>query len=471
MRSLFTGVSGLKTHQQKMDVIAHNISNVNTVAYKSSRTTFSEFFSQTIGTAAGANDSTGRGGTNPMQVGLGVSLGSIDVDMTSGAAQRTNRPLDLMVSGDGFFVVADESGQYFTRDGNFSLDAQGNLVNSSGLRVMGWDVKASVDASGIPTGQYEAVEDRVAGISISGEKTYANPAATENVKLTGNLNGTETPESITSIEFYDSVGNRWTQDAKLVWDATKQEWNTQLKNVVYLNGDRNNPYYMKNSGAYPDISGEIDGLMSAQTTVKEAWVDVANPIKFTNQGLIDTTTVPQLNYTVTGTNINQNAYFGDGSVDATKNYISGPIVIDFSDLTMFGNEQATASAERVDGRSSGTLTGMSVAADGSIVGQYSNGETRMIAKIPLAFFANPAGLEKAGNNLFQTTLNSGSFDGVGEDATSGGGKLIGGALEMSNVDLSSEFTEMITTQRGFQANSRTITTSDEMIQELVNLKR
>lgn len=469
MRSLFTGVSGLKTHQQKMDVIAQNIANVNTVGYKSSRTTFSEFFSQNIRTASGENDLTGRGGTNPMQVGLGVSLASIDVDMTSGAAQRTNRPLDLMVSGDGFFIVGDSSGQYFTRDGNFILDNAGNLVNSSGLTVMGWDVREVVDSNGNATGEYEAVQDRVQPIVIDGDKNYAPPAATDLIKITGNLNGTENPEHVTSFTFYDSVGNSWRQDVRFTWNATDQEWTTEMKNVVYLNGDNDNPYYIENGGTGTDITGEIGGLLS-ESGETEAWVSVDTTIKFTNQGLIDTANGSQFNYTVTGTDMNQDAYFGVGTSTGGV-YTSGPFVVDFSDLTMFGNEKATGSAETITGREPGTLTGMSVAADGSIVGQYSNGETRMIAKIPVAFFSNPAGLEKAGNNLFQATLNSGAFDGVGADVTAGGGSLIGGALEMSNVDLSSEFTEMITTQRGFQANSRTITTSDEMIQELVNLKR
>lgn len=474
MRSMFTGVSGLKVHQQKMDVIANNIANVNTVAYKSSRVTFNEYLSQNMQSASGENKITGKGGTNPNQVGLGVTLGSIDVDMTSGASQRTNRPLDLMINGDGFFIVGDSTGQYFTRDGNFSLDEQGNLVTSAGLKVQGWDVKESINADGKATGEYEAVQDVVKPIQISGDKTFNSPSATDLINMTGNLNATENPEHITSLSFYDSVGNRWTQDAKLTWNEDDQQWNVSLKNVAYLNGDRTEPYLMKVSGSDGTLTGEIDGLLAEATGTEEAWVDDLGAIKFDNQGLVvndpDDPEDTHFEYTITGTNIKQNAYFGDGSVSGDE-YISGPMDIDFSDLTMFGNETANATAERITGNEPGTLTGMSVTSDGSIVGSYSNGTTKMIAKIPVALFANSQGLEKAGGNLFTATLNSGEFDGIGSEIGVGGGSILGGSLEMSNVDLSSEFTEMITTQRGFQANSRTITTSDEIIQELVNLKR
>ncbi len=486
MRSMFTGVSGLKTHQQKMDVIANNIANVNTVAYKSSRTTFNEFFSQTVSSASGANEQSGRGGTNPMQVGLGVSLGSIDIDMTTGAAQRTNRPMDLMISGEGFFMVGDNSGTFFTRDGNFSIDPQGNIVNSAGLRVLGWDVTESLDENGNPTGQFEPVQDIARPIQISGDKTYSPPSATDTIKYTGNLNSTDTPEHISSISFYDSVGNNWSQDVKMTWSEADQQWNVSLKNVAYLNGDRENPYKVENITANgtegPDIendmpvmegnwSSEINGLVKEDAAFEESWVTV-DPLKFTNQGLSDgNNAIGLTNYTVTGTAIKQNAFFGDGRMDADGVYQSGEMVIDFTDLTMFGNEVANGSAETITGNEPGTLVGMSVTGDGSIVGQYGNGLTKVIGKIPVAVFANPAGLEKMGGNLFRTTLNSGGFDGIGDDIATGGGSMLGGALEMSNVDLSSEFTEMITTQRGFQANSRTITTSDEIIQELVNLKR
>ncbi len=488
MRSMFTGVSGLKTHQQKMDVIAHNIANVNTVAYKSSRATFSEFFSQTVSSASGANEQSGRGGTNPMQVGLGVSLGSIDVDMTTGAAQRTNRPLDLMISGEGFFIVGDNSGTFFTRDGNLSLDPEGNITTSSGLRVLGWDVKETLDSNGNPTGLYEPVQDIARPIQISGDKTYSPPVSTDTIQYNGNLNSTDKPEHISSISFFDSVGNSWSQDVKMTWDEPNQQWAVALKNVAYLNGDRKNPYYVENisqdgnlgpDADYPIMEGEwsseINGLFEVQQaadpTLEEQWVPV-DFLKFTNEGISDgINAIGLTNYTVTGTAIKQDAYFGDGKLTADGTYESGPMVIDFSNLTMFGNEVANGSAETITGNEPGTLIGMSVTNDGSIVGQYGNGSTKVIGKIPVAIFDNPAGLEKVGGNLFRTTLNSGGFDGIGKDISVGGGTVLGGALEMSNVDLSSEFTEMITTQRGFQANSRTITTSDEIIQELVNLKR
>ncbi len=468
MRSMFSGISGLKVHQTKMDVIANNIANVNTIGYKSQRATFNEYMSQNLSGASRPSPNAGRGGTNPKQVGLGVTLGSIDVNMNAGAAQRTDRPLDLMLNGDGFFIVGDSSGQYFTRDGNFSIDAQGNVVNSSGMQVMGWDVREETDpVTGKPTGKYIPNQDKVQPLSINGDKTYSPPSATENIKFAGNLNSDENPEHNSTITFFDSVGNRWTQDTKMVWDETNQQWDVQMSNVAYLNGDPSQGYEVDLSGsADPDWSASIVGPVSDNPAFVETFNTVSSDLKFDSQGIFDASSfggsMPTYSVTAPAGSIKQNADFG--------NETDGKMTFDFNNLTMFGNEAANASSDS-DGNYPGQLNNISVTPDGGIYGSYSNGETRLIAALPIATFANPAGLEKVGGNMFAATANSGEFDGIGVGAASIGSAMFGGALEMSNVDLSSEFTEMITTQRGFQAASRIITTSDELLQELVNLKR
>lgn len=442
MRSLFTGVSGLKVHQTKMDVIGNNIANVNTVAYKSSRATFNEFFSQTLSGATQGSATSGKGGTNPMQIGLGVSLGSIDNNMNPGIAQRTDRPFDLMVEGEGFFVISDASGTYFTRDGNFTMDDTGKIVNSSGMSVMGWGTKIDPD-----TKQYVIDRGIAQPLVIDGEKNYATPSTTTKVNFEGNLNSTKLPLKTTTMDVFDSVGNVYTLDVEMKWNGTA--WDVKIgddgkgNTVGYPNSDRSNPATLSIDPNTATLTFDENGLLVSA----------------------DASGATSITMKITGTvadGLVQEAVFGDDAESVT---------VDFSSLTMFGNEDADATSRRADGNYPGSLSNLSIGADGSIVGQYTNGETRVLGMIPVAIFKNPAGLEKMGGNMFAATMNSGDFDGVGMEVGASGGSILGGVLEMSNVDLSSEFTEMITTQRGFQANSRTITTSDEMLQELINLKR
>ncbi len=464
MRSMYTGISGLKAHQAKMDVIGNNIANVNTVGYKSSRVTFNEFFSQNLSSASGGSETTGRGGTNPMQVGMGVSVGSIDVNMSPGAGQRTDRAMDLMINGDGFFVVGDSNGTYFTRAGAFGLDATGTLVNTAGMKVMGWDVIPDPDNPG----EYITVKDKVSPIQISGEKTYMPPETTKNIELTGNLNPLENPEQNTTMSIYDSLGNRYTMDVKLIYDdtTTPAGWTYNIGNVAYPNGDTENPITLDTS-ALPTLTFTDDPVPDPVE-----FNPMPGQIIFTTDGRVDTAATEAsgfVNYfdVDPGTGLPVDATFGDAATGAGN---VGQVKIDVSDLTSF-EEPPSVTATALDGNKAGSLTNMSIGQDGKIYGQYSNGKTKPIAMIPIAIFPNPAGLEKVGGNLFIATANSGAFDGIGYEVGQGGGNMMGGTLEMSNVDLATEFTDMITTQRGFQANSRTITTSDEILQELVNLKR
>lgn len=439
MRSMYSGVSGLRIHQTKMDVIGNNIANVNTVGFKASRVTFNEVFSQTLQGASGASEN--KGGTNPMQIGLGASVSSIDVDMTEGAAQRTDNPLDLKIEGDGFFVVSDATGNKFTKAGAFKIDEAGNLVNSAGLNVMGWYPDAT---SG------EITKTKVQPLQIlNADNMYVEPSKTKSITLSGNINKDDPQLSSTSstggspvnVPIYDSLGYKY---------------NAQFL-VQSIMGTPNSFKFVLPEDSITDANGNaIDN--------DELSVDIPfDPLT----GKIDATALSALELA------------GDLQVEGiSTDYsdFSDPLSIDFSGLTMFSGdttvEGVPGDANGLGaGNEAGTISGYEVGSDGKILGKYTNGETKLLGQIVVATFANPAGLQKLGGNLFDTTNNSGDFDGIGEDITSSGGSLNAGVLEMSNVDLSKEFTEMITTQRGFQANSRIITSSDEMLQELVNLKR
>lgn len=433
MRSMYSGVSGLRIHQTKMDVIGNNIANVNTVGFKASRVTFSEVFSQTVQGASGASEN--KGGTNPMQIGLGASVSSIDINMSEGAAQRTDNPLDLKIEGDGFFIVSDATGNKFTRAGAFSVDEAGNLVNSSGYKVMGWPVDETTNT--IQKGTVESMQ--VLGAS----NLYSDPTGTTDVSLTGNINQNDADladEGIPFIvQFYDSLGYQYSASFSITETAVANQYSVNLDQDSIVDSEGN--------------TAAIEG--------------------FTNDAIAQTITFdPATGKIVEAVAPAENAFDMSGLTTPFSTF--NAISVDFDNVTMFSGN---STVEAVSGDSngvgagnvSGSISGYEVGSDGTIVGRYTNGETKMLGKIVVATFQNAAGLQKIGNNLFETTNNSGAFNGIGNDITSGGGSFNAGVLEMSNVDLSSEFTEMITTQRGFQANSRIITSSDEMLQELVNL--
>lgn len=434
MRSMYSGVSGLRIHQTKMDVIGNNIANVNTIGFKSSRTIFSEVFSQTVQGSSGATENVG--GTNPMQIGLGASISSIDVDMTEGAAQRTDNPLDLKIEGDGFFVVSDATGNKFTRAGAFRIDEAGNLVNPDGLKLMGWTPNET-------TGEIEKTKVKDLQI-LNAENAYAAPSMTEHLTFSGNIDKNDSqlaaaPGSPFSVSFYDSLGYKYTAQFYIQETAVASEFQFSLP---------------ANSVTDQDGNTIVNDAVNVTVPFDPATGTVTIPPVFEITGLANSTVVP-------------------GEIFSQ---FQDPIDVDVSGLTLFsGNTTVTGTAGDSNGlgagNEAGTISGFEIGGDGSILGRYTNGETKLLAQIVVATFQNPAGLQKLGGNLFETTNNSGDFDGIGENITSSGGSFNAGVLEMSNVDLSREFTEMITTQRGFQANSRIISSTDEMLQELVNLKR
>lgn len=447
---MFSGVSGLRTHQTRMDVIGNNIANVNTVGFKSSRATFQEIFSQTLRGASAPDANSGRGGTNPMQVGLGIGLASIDTLTTRGSVQRTDYPYDLAIDGDGFFIVkgTEGSGYKFTRAGNFGLDELGNLVAPSGLNVYGW-LEYSFD---VESGEYVFnTEASIAPINfyydeINGNKRICEPKATENMRLTGNLDSSykvlDDPDKMNNPKNDLTATDNYFKLPVSCFDALGNEYYLE---VYFAKANSTNPSEWTFTIAKENSSADFTFGGNDFAT---------GTITFDANGKPSGGTV--FNLTLTP--------------GASKGTTPVEITINLGGITAYSAE-SSGKASFVDGYKAGSLYNFSIGADGIITGFYDNGQQKPLGKIALAMFENPAGLMKVGENLFEMTVNSGDFNTIVSPGLGGSGSLSPGTLEMSNVDLSKEFTEMIITQRGFQANSRIITTSDEMLQELVNLKR
>ena len=567
MRSLYSGVAGLKTHQTRMDVIGNNIANVNTTAYKSSSMTFSELMSQTTQKASGANATTGVGGTNAKQIGLGVKAGAINTAITTqGSAQSTGNPFDIMITGDNFFVVSNGSENFFTRDGSFYVDGAGNLaMTSTGYNVMGWGVDET-------TGNIK--QDTVTALRImsAANMTYP-PEATTKANISGILD--ENDKDVTSangktvnLNFFDARGysytakftfkqsggdktNEYSMELNKILDSTGKEIDISKLKFGNRSQQKMETKVTLNTDAYKwdgkvlktkdgttevanlaDIFNQDGSLITPQDdaaaqkqqkaldAIAKAYgyegstdeflnlyiTSTANKDKqLTIQDLLGnmmagktTDVLPADGSAITmegryfeGTTVVFNKDTGKlesvgGSttnlnVNAAFSALGGnfsDVTIDLSECTNYDNKgTSTIGATSGDldglgtGRRLGDMIGVFIQKDGMIYASYDNGMTKLLGQIATAAFANASGLEKEGDNLYSATLNSGEFDGIGVDITAGGGYMSPGQLEMSNVDLSSEFTEMITTQRGFQANSRIITVSDTLLEELTNLKR
>ncbi len=419
MRSLFSGVSGLRAHQARMDVIGNNISNVNTVGYKSSRATFQEIYSETI-KGAGAPEG-GRGGTNPQQIGLGINLASIDTFHKRGSVERTDYMLDLAIEGNGFFVVSDGTAPKFTRAGNFSRDTEGNIVNGNGLRVLGWmaDDDGTIDTTVSP-GTIQIPKD-----------LQMQPKSTENLKIIGNIDADTPVGGIVPFEteIYDELGRK----NKLIFEMIKTGDDTWA--------------IRENLSTATPVSDAV-AVVQPDGTITSIPLGAAPALTFTDGILTSASTF---------------------TIPEVAGFIPDDITVDISDVQQFAAESGLDPLE-VDGYALGHLEDFSFDPAGVATGVFTNGKQKVLGRIALANFNNPAGLQKVGSNLYIQTPNSGQ-PSVGIAGDHGRGIINPGSLEMSNVDISKEFTDMIITQRGFQANSRIITTSDEMLQELVNLKR
>ena len=421
LRSMFAGVSGLRSMQTMMDVIGNNIANVNTTGYKAGSVVFQDLLSQTIRGAATPTATTG--GTNSAQIGLGVRLAGVSTNFAQGAVQLTGRATDVSIEGDGFFIVNMAGQQMYTRSGSFSFDAAGRLVTSDGAIVQGWpaDNAGTINPN-------SPVENLVMPLG-----QIINPNTTTSVAVNGNLNSTmptTAPDNllVSSITVYDLQG-------------------TPVNVTMTFEHTAANDWTL--TATMPDLTSPGD-------TVEVGTVDLT-----WDPATQDWDPAPDLTLAPT-------AATGDWPASAE-------IAVDFGVpgspeyLTAFAGPSSAAITGQ-DGTPAGTLQSFSIAPDGTVVGVFSNGQSQAVGRIALANFTNPGGLDKAGGSLYRAGANSG-LARVGQAGQNGLGNLNGFSLEMSNVDLAQEFTNLIVAQRGFQANSRVITASDEVLSDLVNLKR
>lgn len=469
LRSLFTGISGLSVHQTMLDVTGNNIANVNTTGFKSASTRFEDTFSQLVksGAAPRVNE---RGGMNPSQVGLGVKLQSITNNFTNGAAQMTGRNLDCMINGDGFFVLRKANGtQVYTRNGSFGLDAQGQVVAADGSFVQGWKANpdGSVNASGQPgnltlpltqTMEARATTKITYGGNIPADQVLqdpAKPATKDNLRTITQM-----------VKVYDDKGNA--HEVLLKFQRAESD-------LTDAGGGSNWKVTAYDAKAYNELTEaeRKNGADADPNAVIELTGDGTDngvlSIKFDKQGQIsedDKDKLKGIQFKIQDFVVKKGS---PNEVTKKDNVATQLTTLDFSQMTGFGGLN-NFQRDQMDGNSAGTLTGFSIEADGTMRGTFSNGDTRAVGKIAMAAFSNPLGLEKAGSSYFVESGNSGQPQ-IGEPGTGPRGAMTGGAIEMSNVDLSQEFTNLILSQRGFQANSRVITTSDEILQELVNMKR
>ena len=434
LRSLFTAVSGLRAHQLMLDVVGNNIANVNTTGYKSSQTVFEDTLSQVIRNSGGPQGL--RGGTNPAQVGLGVIVGGISTNFTQGASQVTGRATDVELQGDGFFVLKQDGQTLYSRAGAFNFDSNGNLVNPDGAMVQGWPAtKGNINTSA-PVGPVRLP----IGQSVP-------PRQTTSITVGGNLSASAVPlppvapatvpaaNSVSSINIYDTQGKSVEATFSYIKGAGVNDWTLKVtvpdtKTVVVP----------------PATAADI-----TVATVALVWDPAAKVF-----------TPPATPAVLSQTALNTAGYSFSSDIGVK---LGTPT----RQLTMF-NSTDTAGTVSQDGAGMGTLQSFSLAPDGQLVGTFSNGVKETLGQIAVATFDNPPGLEKVGGSLYSSTANSGVAS-IGAAGQAGRGTMAAGTLEMSNVDLAQEFTNLIIAQRGFQANSKIITVSDEILTDLVNLKR
>lgn len=553
MRSMYSAVSGLKTHQTRMDVIGNNIANVNTVAFKSSSVTFSDILYQTTSNASGANATTGTGGVNAKQIGLGTTAAATKVSITSaGASETTGNPFDIRLTdknSTNFFIVNNGSENVFTRSGSFYVDGSGNLcMSSTGYTVMGWQVDET-------TGEIR--KDTVSALRIMQEKNLTSaPEATTQATIAGVLDENDADVKsdagkVMNLNFYDNLGYQYTAKFAIKATGTDGKYTVELTSILDSNNKniidgwsqadisslfgkvdtnavvgkykladgfitKNNKIYaVTGQGVEVELTDDGKGTFTSNGGTGKTYTlsDIYDGLSATIQGYIANGKKDEkgnpYNYsidtatgevTVTTTKASHELEFdtatgkfksiGNEPKSVTLNLNSltngfntngnfSNINVDFTQCLNYGNGGKTtigADAGATDGKTGkgrklGAMTGIFIDTSGRIYGTYDNGNTELLGQIAVAQFSNASGLEKVGESCYRTTLNSGEFDGIGVEISADGSSMTTGELEMSNVDLSSEFTSMITTQRGFQANSRVITTSDTLLEELVNLKR
>lgn len=483
MRSLFSGVSGLKNHQTRMDVIGNNIANVNTTAFKASRVVFSDIYSQTVNSASSPTANTG--GTNPTQIGLGVTLASIDVMHTSGASGRTDNTSDLAIEGDGYFVIQNTDGSYmYTRTGNFLVDNDGNLVTTSGLKVMGMMGSSGQVTDSDGRAVYEYERDSSGSIvydiyiktydttgtdelnppraAVAADKEYANKYGLTYYVKTSDIPGSTATTEYTEVTATAGATKVTTDDLSKPLFVKVTDTTVTPNTVSYLSKTAVDAHNA-------DIeAGDTTNLIAGYTTKIEFSVNDL----VVNRGTAGTPDYqPASGVTVNNDyeQITVPLYIQDYTLTPRESNVLATGWIPTEDFT-FEGVSGKMNPELLVGINLSGFTSISFGQDGTISGLDANGNLCVIGSVALAVFDNPSGLDKMGTSNYIQSMNSGepTFT-LGQN--NGAGKLNSGALEMSNVDIATEFTDMIVTQRGYQANSRIITVSDSMLEELVNLKR
>lgn len=462
MRSLYSGVSGLQNHQTRMDVIGNNISNVNTTGFKRGRVNFQDMISQQVGGAAKPTEELG--GVNPKDVGLGMTIATIEQVFSQGNLQTTGVSTDVAIQGNGFFILKDGDESFYTRNGQFGLDSNGTLVNpANGQRVQGWMAR---DLNGEQIVQTAATPtDLVVPV---GSKDPAK--ATENVLFACNLNK-NTPEILEGASESDIAKGTWGTEQK-IYDSFGNEHLlsvsfTKVSGVANswqatVNVDADNADFTQTRIGL----GTTDGVQNTfivnfdnygqLASVEDSSGNISNQ---EGEIVLQTSfTVPEANADENGNPYRQTFNINLGTIGSMKNTITQSA------------SKSTTKAYSQDGYTLGYLDNFKIDSSGTITGVYSNGTNRVIGQLALATFANDRGLEKAGNNTYVETNNSGQAN-IGESGIAGKGSLLAGALEMSNVDLSEQMTDMIVTQRGFQSNAKTIQTADTLLETVLSLKR
>lgn len=420
LRSMYSGISGLKNLQTKLDVIGNNVANVNTYGFKKSRVTFSDAMNQTVSGASAAT--ANKGGTNSKQIGLGSTIATIDTIHTQSSLQTTGRDLDLGISGDGYFVVKQGDSLSYTRAGNFYLDDNGTLVNANGLKVQAYKIDENGKRS-------KTIGDVAVNVNA-----ILPAITTTKISVSGNLAS-------------DAIdGTVFSQQMKVVDEKGKEQTATI--------------YFQKNGDDKWELFDEEPAALGDTSSTKPKPFTSVN---FDANGQIVTADKTKAGQTINISSGNEDD--SDTAVDESVQKVN--LDLDFSNLTQV--KGSTTALINPDGNKEGKLESFNIGSSGEINGVYSNGLITTLGQLAVAKFSNASGLTKTGGNTFQESINSGTanINIAGE----GRGVIASGSLEMSNVDLSEEFTEMIVAQRGFQSNSRIITTSDEILQELVNLKR
>lgn len=413
--SFFAALSGLQANASRLSVIGNNLANVNTIGFKGSRVTFHDFFA----------GSSFNGAGNPAQVGLGTSLASIDPVFNQGSLQTTDLLTDVAVQGSGFFVLSDPGGgRAYTRAGNFSLNEDGNLVGANGFFVQGYAQK-DVDGNVLSSGQLSPIRFP--------NGLLAPPTATTEFDTSINLTADQATEFNTNMTIYDTLGERHDLSITFTPGANSGEWSY----VIEANGDEvtggtpGTPFSLS-SGT---IQFASDGTLSSPATA----VSMSIP-GWTNGGAAQT--------------LSWELYDDSGA----------------GRITGYQSPSSVLSSANQNGHAAGELRSLIIEQDGLISGIFSNGVNLQLARFALATFNNDNGLLRSGENSWLETNSSGSAT-IGGPSTGGRGATVSGSLELSNVDITEEFTDLIISQRGYQANSRIITTSDEVIQESLNLKR